>query len=51
MKKLTEKHLNELAMLAAFADIKNDEENIVPLYVIRETPSNVQIPKMELVRI
>lgn len=51
MEKLTEKQLEVLAREAAFADIKRDEENIVPLTLIKVKPEEIKIPKINLIRL
>ena len=49
MKKLTEKQLNVLAREAAFADIKNDKENILSISVIRK--ARIEIPTLQTIQI
>jgi hypothetical protein len=43
MKKLTEKHLEQLAQAAAFADIKKEGENNIPFNIIKKDPSKIKI--------
>ena len=51
MKKLTEKHLQKLAQVAAFNDIKAEGKNNIPFSIIKKEPSQIRIPKMKIVQL
>ena len=51
MKKLTEKHLEQLAQAAAFADIRKEGKNNIPFNIIKKEPSEIKIPKVQTITI
>ena len=51
MKKLTEKHLQKLAQVAAFNDIKAEGKNNIPFNIIKKEPSEIKIPKVQTITI